>query len=225
MFNKILIANRGEIACRIIRTARRLGVRTVAVYSDADRDALHVRQADEAIHIGPSPARESYLLGDTIIAAALTTGAGAIHPGYGFLAENADFAQICQEYGIKFIGPSPESIKKMGDKATAKATMKEAGVPTIPGSEGLLASVEEGMTLAQEMGYPVLLKATAGGGGKGMRAVHTPQEFTPAWEAAKREAQAAFDNDGLYLEKLIEEPRHIEIQVIGDQKGYACHLA
>ncbi|MEL6358312.1 MAG: acetyl-CoA carboxylase biotin carboxylase subunit [Bacteroidota bacterium] len=225
MFDKILIANRGEIALRIIRTCREMGIKTVAVYSTADKDSLHVRFADEAVCIGPAPSRQSYLNIPQLIAAAELTNTHAIHPGYGFLAENADFAQICQEYGIKFIGPSPESINKMGDKATAKATMKEAGVPTIPGSEGLLASVEEGMTLAQEMGYPVLLKATAGGGGKGMRAVHTPQEFIPAWEAAKREAQAAFDNDGLYLEKLIEEPRHIEIQVIGDQKGRACHLA
>lgn len=225
MFDKILIANRGEIALRIIRTCREMGIKTVAVYSTADKDSLHVRFADEAVCIGPAPSRQSYLSIPNLIAAAELTNAQAIHPGYGFLAENAGFASICQEYGIKFIGPSPESINKMGDKATAKSTMKEAGVPTIPGSEGLLDSVEEGMALAQEMGYPVLLKATAGGGGKGMRAVYAPQEFVPAWEAAKRESQAAFDNDGLYLEKLIEEPRHIEIQVIGDHTGRACHLS
>ncbi|MEM9417363.1 MAG: acetyl-CoA carboxylase biotin carboxylase subunit, partial [Bacteroidota bacterium] len=215
----------GEIALRIIRTCHELGIKTVAVYSTADKESLHVRFADEAVCIGPAPSRQSYLNMPQLIAAAELTNAQAIHPGYGFLAENAAFALICQEYGIKFIGPSPEAINKMGDKATAKATMKEAGVPTIPGSEGLLASVEEGMALAQDMGYPVLLKATAGGGGKGMRAVHTAQEFAAAWQAAKHEAQAAFGNDGLYLEKLIEEPRHIEIQIVADQTGRACHLS
>lgn len=202
-----------------------MGIKTVAVYSTADKDSLHVRFADEAVCIGPAPSNQSYLNIPHLIAAAELTNTHAIHPGYGFFAENADFARICQEYGIKFIGPSPEAINKMGDKATAKATMRDAGIPTIPGSEGLLASVEEGMGLAQEMGYPVLLKATAGGGGKGMRAVHSAKEFAPAWDAAKRESQAAFGNDGLYLEKLIEEPRHIEIQIIGDQKGHSCHLA
>ena len=225
MFKKILIANRGEIALRIIRTCRELGIKTVAVYSTVDKESLHVRFADEAVCVGPAPSRLSYLNIPQLIAAAELTNAQAIHPGYGFLAENTAFASVCEEYGIKFIGPSPEAISKMGDKATAKATMQEAGVPTIPGSEGLLASMEEGLALAQDMGFPVLLKATAGGGGKGMKAVHTPQEFAAAWEAAKREAQAAFDNDGLYLEKLIEGPRHIEIQIVGDPTGRVCHLS
>ncbi len=225
LFDKILIANRGEIALRIIRTCHEMGIKTVAVYSTADKESLHVRFADEAVCIGPAASHQSYLNIPHLLAAAELTNAQAIHPGYGFLAENVHFAQICQEYGIKFIGPSPEAINKMGDKATAKATMKKAGVPTIPGSEGLLASVEEGMALAQDMGYPVLLKATAGGGGKGTSAVHAPKEFAAAWDAAKREAGAAFDNDGLYLEKLIEEPRHIEIQIVGDHTGRACHLA
>ena len=225
MFEKILIANRGEIALRIIRTCREMGIKTVAVYSTADRDSLHVRFADEAVCIGPAPSRQSYLNMPQLIAAAELTNAQAIHPGYGFLAENVAFAKVCEEYSIKFIGPAPEAISKMGDKATAKATMKQAGIPVIPGSEGLLTTIEEGMALAQDMGYPVLLKATAGGGGKGMKAVHTPKEFTSAWEAAKREAQAAFANDGLYLEKLIEEPRHIEIQIVGDHSGRACHLS
>jgi acetyl-CoA carboxylase biotin carboxylase subunit len=225
MFRKILIANRGEIALRVIRTCREMGIKTVAVYSTADRESLHVKFADEAVCIGPPPSKQSYLNIPQIIAAAEITNADAIHPGYGFLSENAGFSSICQEYGIKFIGASPEMINAMGDKATAKATMKAAGVPTIPGSEGLLDSIEEGISLAKEVGYPIMLKATAGGGGKGMRIVYDDHGFKKAWEDAKMEAGASFGNDGLYLEKFVEEPRHIEIQVVGDQRGKVCHLS
>ncbi len=225
MFKKILIANRGEIALRIIRTCRELGIKTVAIYSKADADSLHVRFADEAVCIGPAPSRESYLNIPRIIAAAEITNADAIHPGYGFLSERAEFSAICKEYGIKFIGPSPEMIGLMGDKITAKDTMKKAKVPTIPGSEGLLESIEEGLGLAKEIGYPVILKATAGGGGKGMRVVTNETEFEKAWNDAKMESSAAFGNDGLYMEKFVEEPRHIEIQVMGDQFGKVCHLS
>lgn len=225
MFKKILIANRGEIALRIIRTCREMGIKSVAVYSTADADSLHVRFADEAVCIGPPPSKDSYLKIPNIIAAAEITNADAIHPGYGFLAENAKFSKICAEHGIKFIGASPEMIEKMGDKATAKATMKAAGVPTVPGSDGLLESVEHAKKVAKEMGYPVMLKATAGGGGKGMRAVWKEEDLQKAFESAQQEAGAAFGNDGMYMEKLIEEPRHIEIQVVGDQYGKACHLS
>ncbi len=225
MFSKILIANRGEIALRIIRTCKEMGIKTVAVYSTADKDSLHVRFADEAVCIGPAPSKESYLNIPRIIAAAEITNADAIHPGYGFLSENAEFSKICGEYGIKFIGASPDMIDKMGDKATAKATMKAAGVPTIPGSEGLLSSIEEGIKIANEMGYPIILKATAGGGGRGMRIVKEEKEFKKAWDDARMESGAAFGNDGLYLEKFVEEPRHIEIQIIGDSTGKACHLS
>ncbi|MEZ4906033.1 MAG: acetyl-CoA carboxylase biotin carboxylase subunit, partial [Spirosomataceae bacterium] len=225
MFKKILIANRGEIALRIIRTCREMGIQTVAVYSTADRDSLHVRFADEAVCIGPPPSRQSYLSIPSIISAAEITNADAIHPGYGFLSENAEFSRICAEYGIKFIGATAEQINFMGDKATAKATMKEAGVPVIPGSEGLLESVEEGKRLAKEIGYPVIVKATAGGGGRGMRIIKDESEFQKAWDDAKMESGAAFGNDGLYLEKFVEEPRHIEIQVVGDQYGKVCHLS
>ena len=225
MFNKILIANRGEIALRIIRTCKEMGIKTVAVYSKADADSLHVRFADEAVCIGPPAGKESYLNIPRVISAAEITNADAIHPGYGFLAENAEFSKVCDEYGIKFIGASEEMINSMGDKATAKATMQKAGVPTIPGSDGLLDTVEEGMGLAKEMGYPVMLKATAGGGGKGMRLVQEPKEFKKAWDSAKQEAGAAFGNDGLYMEKFVEEPRHVEIQVVGDKNGKACHLS
>ncbi|MCB0374761.1 MAG: acetyl-CoA carboxylase biotin carboxylase subunit [Sinomicrobium sp.] len=225
MFRKILIANRGEIALRIIRTCREMGIKTVAVYSTADAESLHVRFADEAVCIGPPPSKESYLKIPHIIAAAEITNADAIHPGYGFLSENAKFSRICTEHEIKFIGASPEQIQSMGDKATAKSTMKEAGVPTIPGSEGLLDSLEQARRLAKEIGYPVMLKATAGGGGKGMRAVWKEENLQKAWEGARQEAAAAFGNDGMYMEKLIEEPRHIEIQVVGDQYGKACHLS
>lgn len=225
MFKKILIANRGEIALRVIRTCREMGIKTVAVYSTADAESLHVKFADEAVCIGPPPSNLSYLKMSNIIAAAEITNADAIHPGYGFLSENAKFSKICQEHGIKFIGASPEMIDRMGDKASAKATMKAAGVPCVPGSDGLLESFEQTKKLAKEMGYPVMLKATAGGGGKGMRAVWKEDELLKAWEGARQESAAAFGNDGMYLEKLIEEPRHIEIQVVGDSYGKACHLS
>lgn len=225
MFKKILIANRGEIALRVIRTCREMGIKTVAVYSTADAESLHVKFADEAVCIGPPPSNLSYLKMSNIIAAAEITNADAIHPGYGFLSENAKFSKICQEHGIKFIGASPEMIDRMGDKASAKATMKAAGVPCVPGSDGLLESYEQAKKLSKEMGYPVMLKATAGGGGKGMRAVWKEDELLKAWEGARQESAAAFGNDGMYLEKLIEEPRHIEIQVVGDSYGKACHLS
>ncbi|NQW41242.1 MAG: ATP-grasp domain-containing protein, partial [Cryomorphaceae bacterium] len=225
MINKILIANRGEIAMRIIRTCREMGIKTVAVYSEADRDSLHVRFADEAVCIGPAPSRDSYLKISHLIAAAEITNADAIHPGYGFLSENSRFSRICAEHGIKFIGATPEQIDKMGDKATAKSTMNEAGVPCVPGSEGLLDSLEHAKKTAKEIGYPVMMKATAGGGGKGMRAVWAEADLEKAWESARQEAAAAFGNDGMYMEKLIEEPRHIEIQVVGDQSGQASHLS
>lgn len=225
MFRKILIANRGEIALRVIRTCKEMGIKTVAVYSTADAESLHVRFADEAVCIGPPASKDSYLKISNIIAAAEITNADAIHPGYGFLSESAKFSRICAEHEIKFIGASAEQIQSMGDKATAKATMKEAGVPTIPGSEGLLDSLEEARKLAKEIGYPVMLKATAGGGGKGMRAIWKEENLQKAWESARQEAGAAFGNDGMYMEKLIEEPRHIEIQVVGDQYGKACHLS
>lgn len=202
-----------------------MGIKTVAVYSTADKDSLHVRFADEAVCIGPAPSKDSYLNIPRIIAAAEITNADAIHPGYGFLSENAEFSKICEEYGIKFIGASADMIDQMGDKATAKATMRKAGVPTIPGSEGLLSSIEEGKKIAIEMGYPIILKATAGGGGKGMRIVKEEKEFKKAWDDARMESRASFGNDGLYLEKYVEEPRHIEIQIIGDSTGKACHLS
>lgn len=225
MFKKILIANRGEIALRIIRTCKEMGIKTVAIYSTADRDSLHVRFADEAVCIGPPPSIESYLNVPRIMAAVEITDADAIHPGYGFLAENAAFAEVCREYGIKFIGPQPDHIRAMGDKITAKETMIKAGVPCIPGSEGLLNDLKPALKLAKEIGYPIILKATAGGGGKGMRIVWDEKEFEKQWETARREAKAAFGNDGIYMEKFIEEPRHIEIQVAGDQLGKACHLS
>ncbi len=225
MFKKILIANRGEIALRIIRTCKEMGIKTVAVYSAADRDSLHVRFADEAVCIGPAPSKDSYLSIPNLISAAEITNSDAIHPGYGFLSENAKFSQICRDYGIKFIGATPEQINGMGDKASAKDTMKAAGVPTIPGSDGLLSDVKEGLKVANEIGYPIILKATAGGGGRGMRIVWKDEEFEPAWDSARQEAGAAFGNDGIYLEKFIEDPRHIEIQVVGDQFGKVCHLS
>lgn len=225
MFKKILIANRGEIALRIIRTCKEMGIKTVAVYSTADAESLHVKFADEAVCIGPPPSNLSYLKMSNVIAAAEITNADAIHPGYGFLSENSKFSKICQEHGIKFIGASPEMIDRMGDKASAKSTMKAAGVPCVPGSDGLLESFEQAQELSRGMGYPVMLKATAGGGGKGMRAVWKEDELLKAWEGARQESAAAFGNDGMYLEKLIEEPRHIEIQVVGDSFGKACHLS
>lgn len=225
MFKKILIANRGEIALRIIRTCREMGIKTVAVYSTADKDSLHIRFADEAVCIGKAQSADSYLNIPHIMAAAEITNADAIHPGYGFLAENANFSEICAQYNIKFIGPTPEMIRAMGDKITAKETMIKAGVPVIPGSEGLLQSAEEAKSLAKGMGYPVILKATAGGGGKGMRVVWEESELEKAYDTAKAEAGAAFKNDGIYMEKFVEEPRHIEIQIAGDQFGTVCHLS
>lgn len=225
MFKKILIANRGEIALRVIRTCREMGIKTVAVYSTADRDSLHVRFADEAVCIGPPKSADSYLNIPNILAAAEITNADAIHPGYGFLSENAKFSEICREYGIKFIGPAPEAIRSMGDKATAKETMKRAGVPVVPGSEGLLENIEEAKKTAGEIGYPVIIKATAGGGGRGMRIIWKEDDLDTLFESAQREAEAAFGNGGMYMEKFIEEPRHIEIQVVGDQYGKACHLS
>ncbi|ANH59071.1 acetyl-CoA carboxylase biotin carboxylase subunit [Dokdonia donghaensis] len=225
MFKKILIANRGEIALRVIRTCKEMGIKTVAVYSTADRESLHVKFADEAVCIGPAASNESYLKMSNVIAAAEITNADAIHPGYGFLSENAKFSKICEEHDIKFIGASAEMISKMGDKATAKETMKAAGVPCVPGSDGIIKDFEECQKLAIETGYPVMLKATAGGGGKGMRAVWKEEDLLKAWEGARQESAAAFGNDGMYMEKLIEEPRHIEIQIVGDSTGKACHLS
>ena len=225
MFKKILIANRGEIALRVIRTCREMGIKSVAVYSTADADSLHVRFADEAVCIGPPASKDSYLKIPNIIAAAEITNADAIHPGYGFLSENAKFSKICAEHGIKFIGASPELIERMGDTASAKATMKEAGVPTVPGSDGLVQSLEHAKKIAAEIGYPVMLKATAGGGGRGMRDVWKEEDLEKALDSAMQEAGAAFGNDAMYMEKLIVDPRHIEIQIVGDQYGKACHLS
>lgn len=225
MFKKILIANRGEIALRIIRTCREMGIKTVAVYSTADRDSLHVKFADEAVCIGPAPSKESYLKMANIISAAEITNADAIHPGYGFLSENAKFSKICQEHGIKFIGASPEMIEGMGDKSNAKDTMKKAGVPTVPGSDGLLEDINDAIKVAKKIGYPVIIKATAGGGGRGMRIIWKEEELAAHFESASKEAEAAFGNGAMYMEKFIEEPRHIEIQVVGDQYGKACHLS
>ena len=225
MFRKILVANRGEIALRIIRSCREMGIGTVSVYSTADRDSLHVGLADEAVCIGPHASKDSYLHIPSLISAAELTNATAIHPGYGFLAENDEFSRVCHEHGIKFIGPSAEMIATMGDKARAKETMKKAGLLTIPGSDGVITSLPEAKRAAQAIGYPVLLKATAGGGGKGIRLVRDKRDFEKVWEAAKIEALNAFGNGDLYIEKFVEEPRHIEIQLIGDQGGRVCHLS
>ena len=225
MFKKILIANRGEIALRIIRTCKEMAIKTVAVYSVVDEESLHVRFADEAVCIGPPSSSESYLKIANIIAAAEITNADAIHPGYGFLSENARFSKICEEHKIKFIGASAEMIERMGDKASAISTMKEAGIPTIPGSEGVVETLDEAKKIAKKIGYPIMIKATAGGGGKGMRAVWKEKDFSNLWESAKNEAQASFGNDEIYMEKLVENPRHIEIQIVGDKFGRACHLS
>ena len=225
MFKKILIANRGEIALRVIRTCREMGIKTVAVYSTADRESLHVRFADEAVCIGPPPSKDSYLNMVRVIAAAEITNADAIHPGYGFLSENAKFSKLCQQHNIKFIGATPEQIEGMGDKATAKATMIAAGVPVVPGTEGLVTDIAIAKKEAKKIGYPVILKATAGGGGKGMRLVWKEEEFQEAFEKASQEAGAAFGNPGMYMEKYILEPRHIEIQIAGDQYGTFCHMS
>jgi len=224
-FNKILIANRGEIALRVIRTCREMGIKTVAVYSTADKDSLHVKFADEAVCIGRPASADSYLNIPHLMAAMEITNADAVHPGYGFLAENARFAEICGEHGIKFIGPTPDQIRSMGDKITAKETMIKAGVPVVPGSGGLLESVDEAKGIAKEIGYPVILKATAGGGGKGMRVVWEESEIEKAYNSARTEAAASFKNDGVYMEKFVEEPRHIEIQVAGDRYGKVCHMS
>jgi acetyl-CoA carboxylase, biotin carboxylase subunit len=223
-FAKILIANRGEIALRILRTCEEMGIATVAVHSTVDRNALHVQLADEAICIGEAPSSKSYLHIPGIIAAALTRNASAIHPGYGFLAENARFAEICADHNITFIGPSPEAIRAMGDKSTAKATMIRVGVPTVPGSNGLLQDSEAARTVARKMGYPVMIKATAGGGGRGMRLVKDDNDLVKLFAAAQSEAEAAFGNSGLYLEKFIERPRHIEFQILADSYGNVIHL-
>lgn len=225
MFKKILIANRGEIALRVIRTCREQGIQTVAVYSTADKESLHVKFADEAVCIGPPASSGSYLSIPNIISAAEITNADAIHPGYGFLSENANFSRICAEHGIKFIGASPEMIEAMGDKATAKATMIKAGVPVVPGSKGLLKDLEDARKTAAKIKYPVMLKATAGGGGKGMRVVKSEDELEAAWDSARKEAATSFGNDGMYMEKFVEDPRHIEIQIVGDQYGNYCHLS
>lgn len=225
MFKKILIANRGEIALRVIRTCKEMGIKTVAVYSTADKDSLHVRFADEAVCIGPAVSSESYLKIPNIIAAAEITNADAIHPGYGFLSENAQFSKICQENDIKFIGASPEMIEGMGDKASAKSTMVAAGVPCIPGSEGILKDFAEAKKIANKIKYPIMLKATAGGGGKGMKVANNDEELKEAWESTRREAAAAFGNDGMYMEKFVVEPRHIEIQIAGDMYGNYCHMS
>ncbi|MFT4545671.1 MAG: acetyl-CoA carboxylase biotin carboxylase subunit [Bacteroidia bacterium] len=225
MFKKILIANRGEIALRVIRTCKEMNIRTVAVYSTADKESLHVRFADEAVCIGPPPSAQSYLNIPSIIAAAEITNADAIHPGYGFLSENANFSRICGEHGIKFIGASPEMIEGMGDKASAKATMIQAGVPCIPGSKGLLKDLADAKKSAKKVKYPVMIKATAGGGGKGMRVVWSEDVMEEQWDSARQEAAASFGNDGMYMEKFIEDPRHIEIQIVGDQHGNYCHLS
>jgi len=225
MFKKILIANRGEIAMRVIRTCKEMGIKTVAVYSTADKDSLHVRFADEAVCIGPPPSKDSYLQIPNIISAAEITNSDAIHPGYGFLSENAKFSHICEEHKIKFIGASPAMIEAMGDKSTAKETMKKAGVPVVPGSDGLLKDLADAKKTAKKIGYPVMMKATAGGGGKGMRVIWKEEEIEHAWESARQEAKASFGNDGMYMEKFLEEPRHIEIQIAGDQYGRVCHLS
>jgi len=225
MFKKILIANRGEIALRIIRTCKEMGIKTVAIYSTADKESLHVRFADEAVCIGPPPSAESYLDMSRVIAAAEITNADAIHPGYGFLSENAKFSRICEEHNIKFIGASPDMIDGMGDKASAKTTMIAAGVPCIPGSKGLLKDLADAKKQGKKVKYPVMIKATAGGGGKGMRIVWSEDEMEDHWNSARQESKAAFGNDGMYMEKYIEEPRHIEIQIAGDKFGNACHLS
>lgn len=225
MFKKILIANRGEIALRIIRTCREMGIKTVAVYSTADTKSLHVRFADEAVCIGPAASSGSYLKIANIMAAAEITNADAIHPGYGFLSENANFAEICNDYGIKFIGPTADMINRMGNKINAKQTMIDAGVPVVPGSDGQIADVAEAKKIAKKIGYPVMIKASAGGGGKGIRIIREEEELEKAFESAKSEAKVSFSDDSIYMEKFVEEPRHIEIQVAGDQYGNVCHMS
>lgn len=224
MFNKILIANRGEIALRIIRTCKEMGIPTVAVYSTADKDSLHVKFADEAVCIGPAPSKESYLKIPNIMAAAEITNADAIHPGYGFLSEQAEFSRICAEHDIKFIGPSPESIDAMGNKSMAKDTMADSGVPTVPGSDGVVESLEEARKICDEIGYPVIIKASSGGGGRGMRVVHEEDKLKQAYSMCKNEAETAFNDPDVYIEKFVQDPHHVEIQILGDQHGNAIHL-
>ena len=224
MFEKVLIANRGEIALRIHRACREMGIRTVAVHSTADNDAMHVRLADEAVCIGPPAARDSYLNKAAILSAATITGADAIHPGYGFLSENADFAQMVEEHGFVFIGPTPDHIRMMGDKITAKQAVKDAGIPVVPGSDGAIVSEEQALSVAEEIGYPVLIKATAGGGGKGMKVARSPEEMVEAWKMARNEAKAAFGNADVYMEKYLGKPRHIEMQILADNYGAVVHL-
>lgn len=224
MFKKVLVANRGEIAVRIIRACRELGIRTIAIYSEADKNALHTTLADEAICIGPAISRKSYLNIKAILEAACVMGADSIHPGYGFLSENAKFAKLCEEIGLKFIGPSSDVIELLGNKAKAKETMKKAGVPVVPGSEGILKSKEEALKLAEEIKYPVMLKASAGGGGKGIRIVNSKNELEKAYDLVKQEAKSAFNDESIYLEKVIQNPRHIEIQVLADEHGNCVHL-
>ena len=224
MFNKILIANRGEIALRIIRTCKEMGINTVAVYSTADEDSLHVKFADEAVCIGPPPGKESYLKIPSIMAAAEITNAEAIHPGYGFLSENAEFSRICGEHDIKFIGPSPEMINAMGAKAFAKDTMKDSGVPIVPGSDGVVEDFEEAKKICSDIGYPLIIKASAGGGGRGMRVVYEEEKLKQAWDTCRSEAETAFNDPSVYIEKFVENPHHVEIQVLGDQHGNAIHL-
>ena len=225
MFKKFLIANRGEIALRVIRTCKEMGIKTVAVYSKADKESLPVSFADEAVCIGPASSAQSYLSIPNIISAAEITNSDAIHPGYGFLSENSQFSKICTDNNIKFIGADPNMINQMGDKAKARETMKKAGVPVIPGSDGIVNDINSAKKIAKKIGYPVMLKATAGGGGKGMRAVYKESELINAWDSAKNEANASFGNDSMYMEKFVVDPRHIEIQIIGDSKGRVCHLS
>ena len=224
MFNKILVANRGEIALRVIRTCKEMGINTVAVYSTADQDSLHVKFADEAVCIGPPPSKESYLKIPSILAAAEITNAEAIHPGYGFLSENAEFSRICSEHDIKFIGPSPDMISAMGDKAVAKKTMINSGVPVVPGSDGEVDSFEEAKKICADVGYPLIIKASAGGGGRGMRIVEEESKLKQAWDTCRNEAETAFNNPGVYIEKFVESPHHVEIQILGDQHGNCIHL-
>lgn len=224
MFSKILIANRGEIALRILRACRELGIKTVAVHSTADEDAMHVRLADEAVCIGPAASRDSYLNVAAILAAATITGAEAIHPGYGFLSENADFAETVEAHGLTFIGPTADHIRMMGDKITAKTTMEALGVPLVPGSDGELKSLEEARAVAEKVGYPVLIKATAGGGGRGMKVAQSASELEEAWSVARTEARTAFGNDAVYLEKYLDKPRHIELQILADNHGNVVHF-
>ncbi|HKK46709.1 MAG TPA: acetyl-CoA carboxylase biotin carboxylase subunit [Balneolaceae bacterium] len=224
MFNKILVANRGEIALRIIRTCKEMGIKTVAIYSSADRDSLHVKFADEAVCIGPAPSKESYLKIPSILAAAEITNAEAIHPGYGFLSEKAEFSRICEEHDLKFIGPAPESIDAMGNKAQAKDTMQDSGVPTVPGSDGVVESYEDAKKICKKIGYPVIIKASSGGGGRGMRVVYEEEKLKQSYSMCKSEAETAFDDPDVYIEKFVEDPHHVEIQILADQHGNAIHL-